>query len=148
LLCRTSFYTNHRRTDVIKALTKSYNALWDNQNDDGGFCWAKRKNAFFRDLINLINIKLWFRANYYDFFSNLKSKILALLGAFFKKNYYWAYSGIENMKIRISDSDMWSTWFRLLAIATIEKTFPEICNNKKTFNWKMRKASGLGFYKK
>lgn len=147
LLCRASFYANHRRTDVIKALTKSYNALWDNKNDNGGFCWAKRKNAFFKNLINSINIKLLFRANYYDFLSNFKSKILALSRAFFKENYYWTYSGIKNMKIRVSDSDMWSTWFRLLAIAIIEETFPEIFGNKKTFNWKMRKTPGLGFYK-
>jgi len=148
LLCRAKFYTDYRKEDIKKALKKAYFALLKNQNNDGGFCWAKRKSFDLLKILNIINAKN-FKLPIRDFIKNIKAKIENQFQVIFLRHrLVWYYSGIKKMKISLDKSDIWSTWFRLLSIATIEKTFPEITRNKKSFNWNMRKKSGLGFYKK
>ena len=148
LLCRATFYTNYRKEDIRKALQKSHRALWNNQNKDGGFCWAKREKIDKKKIIFSINLKLLFGVSVMDFISNLKSKIFNQIEVlFFKNRLTWKFSGLNKMEIKLSDSDIFSTWFRLLAIALIEETFSEIYDYKKTFNWNMRKKPSLGYYR-
>ncbi len=147
LLCRSTFYRSYRKKDIKKALQKSYVALWKNQNNDGGFCWAKRDKLNLFKIILSIDPRLLFFVSTLDFFSNFKSKIFnQVVVIFFKSRLTWKFSGLEKMDIRYSDSDIFSTWFRLLSIAFIEKTFPEICDNNFTFDWNMKQDIGLGYY--
>jgi hypothetical protein len=45
-----------------------------------------------------------------------------------KRNNYWEFSRLEIIiKIKKTDSDLFSTWLRLIAIALIEITFSDIC---------------------
>jgi len=148
LLCRSTFYFSYRKKDIKKALIKSYKPLMGNQNKDGGFCWAKRDFLTINKFIYSFNPLLIFKVSFKDFLSNGKSKIFNQLKVILNKDICWEYSSLESMKIKCNESDIWSTWFRLSAIALIEETFPEICDYKKSFNWKMRKKCGLGFYKK
>lgn len=148
LLCRATFYTDYRKKDIEKALKKAYNSLLKNQNIDGGFCWAKRNSFLTKKILLSLNFKLFFRCGFKDFKANFISKIknqITIL--FFTNKLIWKYSNLENMKIKLNESDIWSTWFRLLAIAIIEETFPKLCGAKKSFKWKMKSKCGLGFYK-
>jgi hypothetical protein len=149
LLCRSSFYTSYRRNDIKKALYKTYISLLENQNEDGGFCWAKRKGISKRFLKSIFNLKLLRETSKYDYFESLKGNLInQCLLLFYPKMLAWRYSGLKSMQIKFNDSDLFSTWFRLTSIAFIEETFPEICGNEKSLDWNLRKKCGLGFYKK
>lgn len=150
LLCRSTFYNaNYKKNRIKKILKKSYKNLIFNQNSNGGFCWAKRNNLCLKKIFFSVNFKLLFYCGIQDFLNNFLQKVKnQIMVIFFKKKLTWKYSDIETMKIKLNDSDIWSTWFRLLAIAFIEETFPIINDNKKSFNWNMRTKCGLGFYKK
>ena len=53
------------------------------------------------------------------------------------------YSNWDQMKYNINQSDIWSTWFRLLAIATIEKKYPDL--KKHDINFQFRSIPSLGW---
>jgi prenyltransferase beta subunit len=151
LLCRATFYIDYKKEYIKKSLERAYKSLWNNQNVDGGFCWAKRDFFSAEKIVHIFNPTLlsmsWLEYLYY-----MKSKIYnQVVSVPFKrlsnKELLWGYSDLEEMKIGLSASEIWSTWFRLLTIALIEETFPELCDHKKTFNWNMRKKPGLGFYR-
>ena len=55
----------------------------------------------------------------------------------------YKYSGWNMMKYDIDKSDIWSTWFRLLALATIEKKIPQLKNND--IDFKFRSLPSLGW---
>lgn len=147
LLCRTTFYTNYKITKIKYSLAKAYSALCKNQNQDGGFCWAKRNKIDLINLLYLIDLNLLYKTSLNDFITNIKSKLINQLKIISNDKLQWKYSDVASMEIELNESDIWSTWFRLLAISMIENTFPEICNDK-SFEWNMRKKCGLGFYKK
>jgi len=147
LLCRATFYTNYRKNEIERALRKSYLALLKNQNKDGGFCWAKRDRDLLKLGTSLLHFKTLKNIGFSEFKIHTYAKLKQLAIICFHKLDYWRYSGLDSMKIKTIDSDLFSTWFRLNAIALIETTFPKICNNEQSFQWNMRKKSGLGFYK-
>jgi hypothetical protein len=47
------------------------------------------------------------------------------------------------MKFNIKISDSWSTWFRLLSIATLEKLSPDL--KKNDINFKFRGLPSIGW---
>ena len=147
LLCRGMFYTNYREKDIQEALKNTYKSILKNQNSDGGFCWAKIvvRPSFL--LNSLLDFKL---LNYsmLDYMKNIKSKFLFFLLQFFPGLLIWRYSGTKTMQLKFNQSDIFSTWFRLTALALIEETFPEVCNYEKSFDWNLRTKCGLGYYKK
>ncbi|WP_440956348.1 prenyltransferase/squalene oxidase repeat-containing protein [Methanosarcina sp. Mfa9] len=147
LLCRATLYSDHNISQVKKSLQVAYQSLLSNQNKNGGFCWAKRNNLSLNDFIYLINFKML--RNKHDLIFNGISKTKKILRNITRNETYWKYSGLENMKLKTSDSDLFSTWFRLTSIAFIETTFPDIRDRSKyqSFNWNLRKKCGLGFYK-
>lgn len=146
LLCRATFYTDYRIEEIKEALKKSYNILIKNQNLDGGFCWAKRDFFSLIKIFYSLNFK-YLKLSFRDFFSNGKSKLLNQISVVLNRKLTWKYSSLESMKINTKDSDLFSTWFRLVTIAFIEQTFPEIINNRKSCNWNLRKKCGVCFYK-
>lgn len=148
LLCWSTVYTNHKNGDIIRVLERSYRALLNNQNEDGGFCWAKRERNIIKLFLGILNFRLIFNGLFLDLIDNGISKIKMILLVIFKKDFHWKYSGLDAMKIKNEDSDLFSTWFRMTSVAFIEKTFSKICNNEASFNWNLRKDSGLGFYKR
>ena len=69
-----------------------------------------------------------------------------LIGSFFpfvKENKIYRYSNWDEMKFNIRFSDAWSTWFRLLSIATIEKMHPSIKSND--IDFKFRPIPSIGW---
>jgi hypothetical protein len=51
------------------------------------------------------------------------------------------------MQINIDESDIWSTWVRLLSLALIESTLPEGIIQPVGIKWTFLKRPGIGFYK-
>jgi prenyltransferase beta subunit len=146
LLCRSTFYTDYKNKKIVKAMKKSYLALLKNQNLDGGFCWAKRSLSI-RYFFSIINFSLLFKASLRDFLKNFLSKIRTVIQVLiFPETLSWKHSTLDSMKLKMDQSDLFSTWFRLTCIGMIETTFPECF--EKSFNWKFTKRSGLGFYNK
>ena len=144
LLCRATFYSDHNNSILKKSLQAAYNSLLSTQNEDGGFCWAKRNNLNLNDFIYTINFKMLL--NKCDFIANGVSKTKKIVCNIAKNDICWKYSSLETMKLKTDESDLFSTWFRLTSIAFIEKTFPDIHEN--SFDWNLRNKCGLGFYKK
>jgi hypothetical protein len=148
ILCRATLYTNYRESDIEKALIRAHKSLTNNQNKDGGFCWAKRNRLILKKNIYSVNFNLIWRGGFDNFVLNMKSKLANQFKVVAKKPIQSSLSGVKEMSLELNKSDLFSTWFRLTTIAMIEETFPEIFNNQKTFDWKMRDMPGLGFYKK
>lgn len=141
ILCRL-FNSGVEKNKIRKSLLKSYNSLTKNQNYDGGFCWAKRRNFNWKNIIHIIPLRLILKRKNIDaknsFFMKNKNIIYSLL---FKQKLTWCYSGIKDYKIYIDDSDIFSTWFRVLSLTLIEKTL----DNKNNI---IREKCGIGFFKK
>lgn len=121
ILCRSTFYTDYKKDEIKLALRKSYSVLKNNWNEDEGFCWAKRDFFSKRKLLYSINIK-FATLSFGDFVANMKAKIInQVMVLFFKDKLVWKYSSLDAMKVKLSEIDIWPTWFRLLALATISK---------------------------
>ncbi|MDY0386315.1 MAG: terpene cyclase/mutase family protein [Methanolobus sp.] len=144
LLCRSTFYSNYKSIEITKSLQIAHYSLLANQNADGGFCWAKKSNHNLHDCLNIINFNLI--NNKKDFIANATSKGKKIVYDLAQKDVYWKYSGLENMKLKRNESDLFSTWFRLTSIAFVETTFPDI--HEQSFDWNLRIKCGLGYYKK
>jgi len=148
LLCRATLYTDYKRALIARRLSRTYMSLWHNQNRDGGFCWARRNKFSPVKILRVFNPRLLVQTSLKDFLDNAGAKVRNQVNVlFFPSRLMWKYSGLDKMQIKFNDSDIWSTWFRLLAIGFIEETFPEVSNGKRTFQWNFRKNPGLGFYK-
>ena len=145
LLCRSTFTTQHRIDEVRESLRRAHRGLWANQNGDGGFCWAKRDRLSFGKLLHMVRPSLLGTKG--EFMSNAREKLRNQKMVVHRtEELTWAYSGLEVMRTPLSASDVWSTWFRALAIATIERTFPELAQGA-AIAWNMRREPGLGYYR-
>jgi hypothetical protein len=146
LLCRCWLETGHRTRAVRRALGRAHRALVGCQNTDGGFCWARRDRLSPAKFLHLARPSLLavsvgeFRDNARDKWRNQKAVLRD------PASLTWAYSGLEPMRIPLSASDLWSTWFRMLTLAIIEDTMPDVAATT-PFAWNMRRKPGLGFFR-
>ena len=127
---------------IEQSLKHSYHALEKNYNSDGGFCWAKRPSFAFLFGIEYLNptSKLF---NYNMFKWVVKNNLIGSFFPFIKENKIYRYSNWDEMKFNIRFSDAWSTWFRLLSIAAIEKMHPSIKSND--IDFKFRPIPSIGW---
>lgn len=142
ILGRALLYTDYRQKDVHVSLGKAHHALVGYQNPDGGYCWAKRDYLSPVKLLSTILPKTSLKETKHNICAKLMNQYNVL---FHPKSFSWSYSGIEEMHLPLSQSELWSTWFRTLALAIIEvslKKNPSECSCP----WVMRKKPGLGFY--
>lgn len=125
---------NETPESLKKILKKSYNALLKDLNDDGGFCQTKLSpNKFSLNQIVFV---------YSNFNSKLfKIKLRKTMGYIFRNRNEIVVNWFDKSR-KINESNLWDTWFKVLAIAEIEAFF----NVKSKFNF--QKAIGLGNYKK
>ncbi|MDS1795610.1 hypothetical protein QX216_18575 [Vibrio parahaemolyticus] len=142
LLCRNYHDVDEYRKDkIIKALMKAKASLLVNQNNDGGFCWAKRTKFNFKNVIHMIPIRLILAKENLDAKRSFIMKVKNIIATiFFKKKLKWQFSGIDKCSIMIDESDIFSTWFRLLSISMIDK----VINNEPL---KIRSKIGIGYLK-
>tara|TARA_Y100000748_G_scaffold205079_1_gene171681 strand:+ start:14474 stop:15664 length:1191 start_codon:yes stop_codon:yes gene_type:complete len=125
-----------------KSLKNSYHALEKNFNSDGGFCWAKRPSFAFLFGLEYLNptSKIF---NYNMFKWVVKNNLIGSLFPSIKEDKVYRYSNWDEMKFNIRYSDSWSTWFRLLSIAAIEKMHPSIKSND--IDFKFRPIPSIGW---
>ena len=125
-----------------KSLKDAYSALLHNYDGKGGFCWAKRPKLpffiglkYFNPRLNLFNIGMikWI----------IKNNYIGPLFPFVKEDKIYKYSNWNQMKFNIKQSDSWSTWFRLLSIATIERLLPNL--KKHDIDFKFRSLPSIGW---
>ena len=129
-------------TESEESLKRAYRALLQNYDKNGGFCWAKRPTfpflvglKYFNPSLELFNLGMikWI----------IKNNYIGSLIPFFKEKKIYEYSNWNLMKYRINLSDSWSTWFRLLSIATIERLLPEL--KKHDIDYKFRRLPSIGW---
>ena len=125
-----------------KSLDRSYNAILENYNKDGGFCWAKRPSFPILFGLRYLNpsSELF---NYQMFKWVLKNNIAGTFFPFLREAKTYRYSNWNEMKFNIQCSDSWSTWFRLLSIAAIEKMNPNY--KKHDIDFKFRSIPCIGW---
>ena len=123
ILVKMSHLTSYRSIDIETALQKAFNAICRNRNKDGGFCWAKRTR------------RIEMRKNLFK----------AVINYIKRPNEIIKYGGWKKMSFNISESDIFSTWFRSLAIALISTRYPTQCPIG--IDWQFSQYPGLGFHR-
>ena len=119
------------RVDEIKRIfKKTYNHILSTK-DDSGFC----ENNYVQ------NIKLFKDINSFYYQGNLISSIFRFREFLaIRKENFSHYPAWSNFPIKLSESDLWSIWFRNLTLAEIEHS---MIGAKE---WKFQKFPGLGFF--
>lgn len=122
-------------------MEKAYHAILNAQNDDGGFCWSKRPKWDLNLSASYLNpfsprfelpIAKWI----------LKRRFLSILIPNLRDPSTYRYSNWDQMKYDVAKSDTWSTWFRLLSLAAIERSFPEFRTHDIEFKHRTLPALG------
>ena len=72
----------------------------------------------------------------------IKNNILGSFFPFLREKSTYSYSNWNQMKYDIGLSDSWSTWFRLLSIATIEDKIPSL--KQHNIDFKFRSLPSIG----
>jgi hypothetical protein len=73
----------------------------------------------------------------------LKNNVVGTFFPFVREAKTYRYSNWSEMKFNIQYSDSWSTWFRLLSIAAIEKVIPQY--KKHDIDFKFRSIPSIGW---
>lgn len=130
--------TRHREQDIVHALQKVRQAIKGNQRPDGGFSWSQRKPYGIQEWLHAFNPFL----PHLDLHTIYVLKRSAIAGPF-KTVKSMCHAGWEKMRFKVDQSDMWSTYFRLLAIALIER---KLELERDGHQWKFRSLPGLGWH--
>jgi len=128
------FGSSQYSSQVLEQSNKLYNSIISNQNKDGGFCetnkYPRKISQLFKGISNYSNdhnpVSLLYR---------YKEMIRHLRKADQYQRNHWSKDSY-----RVEESDLWNTWFRLLTIAQIEKTYLEHTQ------WNFHKFIGLGYF--
>ena len=128
--------------DSERSLKDAYSALLKNYDRSGGFCWAKRpKLPFFLGLKYFNPSSELFNTGMIKWI--IKNNYVGSLFPFVKEDKIYKYSNWNQMKFHINYSDSWSTWFRLLSIATLERLLPNL--KKHDIDFKFRSLPSIGW---
>lgn len=96
-------HTSYRSDEVKRAAVRAYWAVWNLQNEDGSFPYARSKDG---------------------------------------KTY--SFGGCAPLTAAIGSGDVWSTWFRLLLLATVSTQFPA---DVPPIPWAFRRWPALGYHR-
>jgi len=136
ILAKMSLVTDYRRADIMRALQRALSAVIDLQRSDGGFPYHGRQDPTATDVLHLA-------------FSRTRPaggrlKALKRYVRPRRRQRTWSYSGLRHMTARIGESDMWSAWFRPLAICLCREGLgvPEPRQHCRTY----RRLPGLGWH--
>jgi hypothetical protein len=125
---------------VRNSLKRAATAVMDSRNEDGGFPWARTRNEIsFKNIVfPLCNLN---RAG--GFVPGLRliarNWLQLCCGS---RN--WHYSGLDFISIPYSESDLWSTYFRVLGLAAIDRIDPLFEKS----DWQFRDFPGMGWQEK
>jgi prenyltransferase beta subunit len=129
ILVKLSTLTDYREKDIEASLYRTFWAIRCNQRSNGSFCEAVRKGkpkSTKRKLGELIGLDKMLKRPYKPQLDFIK------------------YAGWEKMKYLSDEGDLWSCWFRPLALAIIDSKY----NNKLFENpyWNFQKEPFLGWH--
>jgi hypothetical protein len=96
--------TSYRSDEIKRALIRAYWAVWNLQNEDGSFPYARSGSG---------------------------------------KTY--SFGGCSALTAGIDSGDVWSTWFRLLLLATITAQYPA---DTPACQWTFRRWPALGYHRR
>ena len=144
ILVKFSMLSLHRADDVLQALLKAFDQLLNNQNSDGGFCYAKVPFYSVPDWMYCLRLllpveNLDSKTRFWMVTRKVGSQVLYPK----VKKWTWMYSSWKLMSCQVNKSDLWSTYFRLLAIALISSRYPDKFNYVP--EWKFRNY-GIGWH--
>lgn len=135
------FRTNYKRREIEKTLRKAYSVIKSLQQENGGFIWGIRKHYS-----SFIGFKMLFDVNKYsDWYE----------WYFINRRYWREQSKVKQARhspgwhragIPIDESDLFSTWFRLLAVAITSYVLEDIPETE--INWRFLASPGLGWFDK
>jgi len=122
-----SHLTNHRKTDINKALDRCFARIIEIQNADGGFP-------------NIVKYPSKLRM------PRTLSESISMVRLFLSKfqEPIWFYSGWQRLSCPISKSDMWSAWFRPLTLKLIVDHYSD--NKGLSEHGSYRRLPGLGWH--
>lgn len=137
ILVNLRLHTNYKSNEIMTSLEKAKNALAETQNEDGGFRWVNRRSINLNYWVDILNPKPILPMPRFKMIKTGIRRTLKPIKETIK------YSGWDQMEFPIYSSDLWSTWFRLLALAEIDCVKN---NNSSNINkWNFRKLCGLGW---
>jgi hypothetical protein len=131
--------TDYRSRDVKNALQKAYDAITQLEDPSGGFIWGVRKRygpvMYIRYLASIFRV----RDVHHWIFLNRRFIREQMNPIKPRHPEGWVSRGIP-----IDEGDLFSTWFRLLAIAYSSMV---ISTPHSELNWHFLDAPGLGWFK-
>lgn len=131
--------TGYRAEDVKKSLRNAYDAIVALEDPNGGFIWGVRKRygplAYIRNMFSIIRLK----DIHHWLFVNRRFVREQLNPIKPRHPEGWVSRGIP-----IDEGDLFSTWFRLLAIAYASMV---IDTPHSGLSWHFLDAPGLGWFK-
>ena len=140
ILVNVSKLSDYRALDVRKALTQAFIAILKQQNPDGGF---PEKHMMRFNFLDWFDVPWMFIQKHRDI-GTLIFNLKSIVKFDIIPNRKARYSGILQYECPARCSDMWSAWFRPLAIASIVKRYPDQFS-KPPYRWRFRKLPGLGY---
>jgi len=136
-LCHMYHTENYRRETIKAALNKALEGVLANQNPDGGFSWARRHRFSAVDWLKVAfhNAR---SADPYLVYLSLRHAFSAQRQLKTKLETGWSAVGRD-----WSQSSLWDTWFRTLAVAEIETVlFPAVA----TQWWRRLDTPNFGWF--
>lgn len=131
--------TGYKEVEVKKCLLKAYNAISDLESPNGGFIWGVRKH--YGPIMYLRNLfSFWRQPDLYQWVFVNRRFIREQLKALEPRHP----QGWQILPTPIDEGDLFSTWFRLLAIAYSSMV---IDTPHSKLNWSFLEAPGLGWFK-
>jgi hypothetical protein len=133
--------TDYRKEEIEACLSKTFDAILSVRNNDGGFCRSKcrltRPTDFFR------YIPVYFsKSPSYLWYYRARSSLGTLL-----KRKHLIYTGWTEKSRSWTDSNLWDSWFRCLALAEIAHVIDD--KSLEDFrNVNFHKIPGLGYFPK
>ena len=132
--------TSHRDglTEPVRhSLQQAAAALINSRNEDGGFSWSRSRHSL--SLKNII-----FPLRNMRHVSGVIPRVRLLVRNWLQLccgSRNWHYSGLDFISVPYSESDLWSTYFRVLGLATIDRIDPLFENAQ----WRFRDFPGMGW---
>lgn len=141
-LINYGYKMRYKEKEIEASLSRLFDAILLNQNDDGGFCESKRVQTSLMNCLHPSSLHFIFsNGNYYTSYYKLRTMLAICLLRKQKLYTHWTRQG------RFwHQSDLWNTWFRCLTVAEIDETINPY-KDVRSADWKFHNMIGLGYFR-
>jgi len=141
ILIRCGHQKGYRNEEIRDALVRLFEAVYESQNDDGGFCESRKRPSSLGNVFSSRNIKTILSGHRLDVsYWRLRASLSNARPSRETIDTHWTEEG------RFwHQSDMWDTWFRCLTLAEIDKTL-DLSTGDSGPAWNFHKCIGLGHF--